>query len=139
MTIRSFRLLATYNILTPAALLGLAVVSPALAQDITNNSPQTLGQSINSGDGYTNNSTIDEPSGTALYGDVVTFITNATGAAIVTRGNGSGIGIGSLTGTLTNNGHIESEHGAAVYIKGDANTFLNNGTILGHYDGVQYE
>ena len=142
MTLRKLRLQARYNVLTPAALIGLTSAllmgAPAFAaaQTNTGNVPSIL---IGAGNAFTNTGTITtDNANPAVYSstDIESFLNTGTGAIVGESYTGVDIN-GNVNGAFTNNGSISSTNEAGVDINGDVNgAFTNTGLISGSWAGV---
>jgi len=132
---KRFRALARYNVLTPVAVLVVLAATPAMAQTLTIDAPETDGISLSGHpggpyDALVNNSSITDTPGDTAVGsdDPVVSITN--NGDIIGDEN-SAIGLDTHIGTLTNNGKVEGEGYNAIWIAKGATKFVNakSGTI----------
>lgn len=127
MSLKSFRIQARYNILTPIVALGMAsFAGAAFANPI-------FDEVIPLNGSYTNGITIFGTTQAALssVGDVGTITNQQNG---VIQGNSyTGIYIDGNAGSIVNNGFIGSTDSYGVYVAGNVGT-LTNTSIINAYD-----
>lgn len=141
--LKNLRVLARYEVLTPMVVLAAMAASPAMAQTLTINAPETMGVFL---DGYPggpynaliNNSSITNAANNTAAGspNAVVSITNSiTGSVIGDADNA--FGFASTVGTFTNNGLISNGgQFSAINFNGAVGTFTNTKTITSTSGGA---